>query len=102
MTVAINPAYWPDSVAFKRLIRELTRQANYVAPYQDPTPPPPALAAAAGTPADEATGEPADPQPVVRVGAWVLVAAENGDLIARHDSGTVRTVATVQEGQVHG
>ena len=100
--MAINPVYWPDSVAFKRLIRELTRQANYVAPYQDPTPPPPSVAAAAVTASDDATGEPADPQPVVRVGAWVLEAAENGDLIARHDSGAVRTIATAQEGQAHG
>jgi len=99
MSVAINPAYWPESVAFKRLVRDLTRQANYVPPYQDNAAPPTGLAAAA---AEETPEQPAGSLPVVRIGPWVLEAADNGDLIARHDTGTVRTIATVQEGPDHG
>lgn len=87
--MAINPAYWPESVAFKRLVRDLVRQANYVPPYQDPTNP--TLAAApASTPANQT-------EAALQVGQWTLTTNERGDVIWKHENGYVQTAAQLPE-----
>lgn len=94
----INPSYLPESVAFKRLLRDLTRQANYVPPFQERTTPLALTPRAAES--DEADAAPAQ---TFRIGAWVFQSNENGDVVARHDNGTEREIAALPEGEAqHG
>lgn len=93
----INPMYWPDTVAFKRLVRDLARQSNYVPPWQEPTPPEVAAVASGDeTPAGTA------PTQQIRIGEWVLDSDDAGNLVARRDNGQVHLIALVDEGDQHG
>lgn len=86
-----NFSAWPDSVAFKRMLRSLVRAQQYVPPQQ-PTGTGPAGQQAAAT--DE-TVRPAAPP--VLIGNWTLDQNSAGDLIATHRSGAETTLARAPE-----
>ena len=81
-----TPSSWPED-SYRRIIRELWRQKNYV---------PPAQPNSAGLQMAALRTEPrADEQAPTRYGGWVLNVNEHGDLIARHDSGHEVVVAAL-------
>lgn len=68
--------------ALRDLLRRLERDANAYSPAR-PSAPPPAMLAAAPAPQ------------VVQVGDWTLSQdPDSGDLVATHNDGTTRTVAS--------
>lgn len=99
---------WPDTVAYKRLLRGLVRAQEYVPPQQptgtDYVGPESAGESGAMDSSATAMAQP-DQVPVagtIRIGPWVLDTNEHGDLITRHDSGAVTVIATAPEGSQRG
>lgn len=91
--ISDGPAAWPESIAFKRLMRGLLRDRAYVPPYQ---PGSGALLAS-----DEAPGpERAQPQQIT-VGDWLLTTNDRGDVVWRHLNGYEQVVAALPEGEGH-
>lgn len=79
-----GPNAWPADVAYKRLIRELWRQRDYVPPRQ----------IHAGLPfAAEARP---DTGPLWSRGGWVLDVDGHGSVVLRHDSGKTVVLATLE------
>lgn len=81
---------WPESVAFKRMLRTLVRGQQYVPPQQPIGQPPPGTQLV----------EPAVKPEVVstassRYGSWTLTENAAGDFVARHDSGYEETIAAL-------
>lgn len=85
-----SPLARSPATAMRDLLRQLERQK--IKPPARPTRPP-ALAATVSRAALTST-ETAETAPVV-VGAWTLAEdAVTGDLVATHQDGTIRTIAT--------
>lgn len=95
MNMKEGPNAWPADVAFKRLVRELWRQRNYVPPYQNL---PPAVAVATSA---EQAAPPEQPPALWRKNGWELDVTDNGDVVLRHDSGKTVVLATT-EGDTDG
>lgn len=82
---------WPETVAYKRMIRTLVRGQQYVPPQQPTGQPPPALAAAVAEDDQAAEFLP------LSNSAWTLGQNADGDLVARHSSGLQVTLAANPE-----
>lgn len=72
---------WPETVAFKKLLRSMLRAQQYVPPQQVPPTPAEAPTLVVDTQAPHDGFVPLDQS------AWTLGQNRNGDLIARHTSG---------------
>lgn len=80
-----SPTSRSPATSMRDLLRHIERQT--ITPPARPTAPPPAFTALAAS-------QTAEPGPV-RVGGWVLTEdAVSGDLVAVHDDGITRTLAT--------
>jgi hypothetical protein len=120
MSVPKNSVYaWPESVAFKRMMRGLIRGQEYVPPQQPigeppdetmpefvetaaasetagPSPRPAANAEAAAISGRASTSD------SVTVGDWTLLQNDRGDLVARHASGQDTVLASNPSGGTNG
>lgn len=90
MSLKEGPAAWSTDVAFKRTLRELWRQKNYVPPYQD-LPSSTALAATEASPADTQKDS-----PLWTKGGWTLDVDDAGSVVLRHETGTTVVLATLE------
>lgn len=77
-----GPAARNPDTAMRDYLRYLERRALRYSPARPAAPPPMGLMAAI------------ESAPVVRVGDWVLAQNDTGDLIATHDDGTTRVIAS--------
>lgn len=81
---------WPESVSFKRMMRELLRAQQYVPPRQDPVGSMLAMADDSSNP--RSTIETPDFTPLAE-SDWTLGQNARGDFVARHVSGAERVIA---------
>jgi hypothetical protein len=89
---------WPDTVAFKRMIRTLIRAQQYVPPQQpegEAPPPGPTVLSVQAAPETPAL------VPMSR-SEWRLGQNAVGDLVARHVSGHEQIIAANPEGAANG
>lgn len=87
---------WPETVAFKRMLRSLTRGQQYVPPQQPEGTPPDPEASAATISADE-SASPASLVPLVD-SDWALGQNSQGDVVLTHRTGHEVTLARNPEG----
>jgi hypothetical protein len=89
---------WPETVAYKRMIRTLIRGQQYVPPQQPEGLPP-------GTHLASTRQEVSATVPTflpLSQSAWTLGQNANGDLVARHRTGYEHIIAANPEGDNNG
>jgi hypothetical protein len=95
---------WPETVAYKRLLRNLIRAQDYVPPQQPTSPPLPEGAQVVAA-VDHSNPPPPDDHDGVdgiRLGDWTIFQNHSGDVVARHNSGVDIVLPNSSEGNDRG
>lgn len=89
--IGYSPSSRNPDTAMRELLRQLDRRTNYIPARPNITA---ATTAAAAAPPVQASPVIGPTNVVLRIGGWVLSENADGELVATHDSGTVRVLAT--------